>query len=86
MASKKIYRSTFKAQVVQEVLREEKPVTQIASDHGIHPTVVREWKTIALREWPTLFERQSSVASYQTPGSVYRGDVLLANGETTTCG
>jgi len=62
MASNKVYSSTFKAQVVQEILQEEKPIAQIASERGIHPKVLREWKTIALRDLPTLFERQSSVA------------------------
>jgi len=31
MAIKKVYSSAFKAQVVQEVLAKEKPLTQIAS-------------------------------------------------------
>jgi putative transposase len=53
MTSKKVYSSTLKAQVVQEILREEKTLTQIASEHGIHPKVLREWKAIALRELPT---------------------------------
>jgi putative transposase len=49
ITSKKVYRSTLKAQVVQEILREEKPLAQIASEHGIYAKVLREWKAIALR-------------------------------------
>ncbi len=50
MASNKVYSSTFKAQVVQEILQEDKPLTQIASERGVHPKVLRAWKAIALRE------------------------------------
>jgi len=67
MTSKKVYSSTLKAQVVQEILREDKTLTQIASEHGIHPKMVREWKAIALRELPTLFERQTSVGPRSRP-------------------
>ena len=50
MARNKVYSATFKAQVVQEILQEEKPLTQIASERGVHPKVLRAWKAIALRE------------------------------------
>ena len=35
---RKHYRSTFKAQIVQAVLRGEKTIAQIASEHSVHPT------------------------------------------------
>ena len=57
---RKQYSATFKAQVVQEVLKEEKSISQIASAYGVHPTQIGEWKAAALKGLPTLFEKGSS--------------------------
>ena len=84
MTSKKVYSSTLKAQVVQEILREEKTLTQIASEHGIHPKVLREWKAIALRELPTLFERQTSVAVLKADHERQLEDLYAEIGRLTT--
>jgi putative transposase len=84
MTSKKVYSSTLKAQVVQEILREDKTLTQIASEHGIHPKVVREWKAIALRELPTLFERQTSVAALKADHERQLEDLYAEIGRLTT--
>ena len=53
---RKRYTSAFKAQIVQEVLREDKLISQIASAHGIHPNLVRQWKAQAVQGLPVLFE------------------------------
>jgi transposase-like protein len=37
-----------KLKVVCEALAGSKIVAQIASDHGVHPTQIKEWKTQAL--------------------------------------
>jgi transposase-like protein len=37
-----------KLRVVCEALAGSKGVAQIASDHGVHPTQIKEWKTQAL--------------------------------------
>lgn len=36
-AMRKQYSAEFKAQVVKEVLREEKTLNEIASGYGVHP-------------------------------------------------
>ena len=38
---RKNYNPAFKADIVQELLKEEQTVTQIASKHGVHPTQLR---------------------------------------------
>ena len=53
---RKHYTATFKAQIVQEVLREDKLISQIASAHGIHPNLIGQWKAQALQGLPSLFE------------------------------
>ena|SRR5437868_11616381 len=53
-----------KAEIVREILKEEKTLGQIASEHGIHPMQLSKWKTIALKGLPGLFgaERQKITA------------------------
>jgi transposase len=59
---KKVYSPAFKAQVVLELLKEEKTLAQLSSEHGVHVTVLREWKVIALKGLASLFERRDKSA------------------------
>lgn len=54
---RKRYSDAFKAEVVLELLKEEKTVAQIASERHIHPNQLYEWKAIALRDLATLFSQ-----------------------------
>jgi transposase len=58
---KKTYTPAFKAQVVQELLKETKTITQLAAEHGIHPNLLRDWKVVVLKGMPGLFESGDSV-------------------------
>lgn len=51
------YAPTFKAQVVQELLQEEKTLTQVAAEHGVHPSQLITWRAPALEGLPSLFAR-----------------------------
>jgi transposase-like protein len=51
------YSPEFKAKVVREVLREDKPVSQVAAAHGIHPNLVTQWRDHALSGMTSLFSR-----------------------------
>jgi transposase len=44
---KKSYTATFKAQVVLELLKETKTLSQLTSEYGVHATVLRDWKQAA---------------------------------------
>jgi transposase-like protein len=57
MTNRKQYTAAFKAQIVQQVLREDKTLAQIAAEHGVHPNQISQWKATALQELPTIFER-----------------------------
>jgi transposase-like protein len=61
--TRKRYTPTLKAQVVQELLKEEKTLTQAASEHGVHPSQVIKWRAIALDGLPSLFGRQDSTVA-----------------------
>jgi len=62
MPMRKRHSAAFKAQVVQEVLKEEKTIAQIASEYGVHPTQISTWKAAALKGLPSLFEREKADA------------------------
>lgn len=57
---RKHYSTTLKAQIVQEVLRGEKTIGQIASAHDVHPNLISLWKATALERFPSLFERENA--------------------------
>lgn len=56
---RKRYTAEFKSQIVLEVLKEEKSMSQIASEHGIHVNQIHKWKTQFLKDMPQIFEKQN---------------------------
>lgn len=53
---RKRYSTKKKAQIVLEILKEERSIAQIASEYGIHPSQLYKWKAQALEGLPNLFE------------------------------
>ena len=53
---RKRYTPKQKAQIVLEILKEERGVTQIASEYGIHPNQLYKWKAQVLDGLANLFE------------------------------
>ncbi len=51
------YSASFKKEVVREALREQKTISQIASDYGISPDCVKDWKRQALAMMDDGFKR-----------------------------
>lgn len=52
---RKTYSAEFKAQVVLEILKEEKSISQLSSEYGVHPNILGKWKNQAMRDFPRLF-------------------------------
>lgn len=52
---RKRYTPQFKAKAVREILREEKSISQLSSEYGVHATQLRKWKRVALEKLPDLF-------------------------------
>jgi len=50
----------FKAKLVLEALREEKIITQIASENSINPNMLSKWKTEAVAGLPAIFRKETS--------------------------
>lgn len=51
----KSYTAEYKAKVVLEVLREEKPLGEIASGYGLNPNMVRNWKSDFVDKASSIF-------------------------------
>ena len=59
---RKRYTAVFKAQVVLELLKEERSVSQISSEYGVHPNQLYQWKAQALKNLPRLFDDEQPKA------------------------
>ena len=81
---KKTYTPTFKAQVVQELLKETKTITQLAAEYSVHPNVLREWKVTVLKGMAGLFEKGDSVAAMRIAYEQQLEDRYAQIGRLTT--
>lgn len=55
MAKRKNHSPIFKSKVALEALKEEMTLAELASKHGIHPTLVTKWKKQAVEGMSNLF-------------------------------
>jgi transposase-like protein len=64
MAGKrKRHSAAFKAQVALAALRQDKTVNELASQHGVHPTLIHAWKKQLLGGAEDLFDNGSKPAA-----------------------
>lgn len=57
---RKHHTADFKAQVVRELLREEKSIAQLAARFDLHPNQLYRWRDVALTGLPSLFSGQAA--------------------------
>jgi putative transposase len=57
---RKHHSPAFKAQVVRELLREEKSISQLAIEFDLHPNQLYRWRDVALAGLPSLFSGQAA--------------------------
>jgi transposase-like protein len=81
---RKQYTSAFKAKVVQELLKEEKTLAQIASEYEVHPTQLKNWRSIALEGMASLFEKQESTAELKATYEQQVSELYAEIGKLTT--
>lgn len=81
---RKQYTSAFKAKVVQELLKEEKTLAQRASEYEVHPTQLKNWRSIALEGMQNLFEKQDSTAELKATYEQQITDLYAEIGKLTT--
>ena len=56
---RKQYGTKFKAKVAQAAIVGDKTLSEIASEYGVHPQQVGDWKAQAIIGLPSLFERKN---------------------------
>lgn len=78
------YTPSFKAQVVQELLKETKTISQLAAEHGVHPNILREWRATALRGLPSLFAKSDSVDAIRSAYEQQIEELYAQIGRLTT--
>jgi transposase-like protein len=81
---RKQYTAAFKAKVVQELLKEEKTLAQLASEYEVHPTQLKNWRTVALEGLPGLFEKRDSTAELKEAYEHQLTDLYAEIGKLTT--
>jgi transposase-like protein len=52
---KKRHDAAFKAKVALEAVKGEKTLAQLASEYGVHPNQIGQWRKRLLKELPALF-------------------------------
>lgn len=53
---RKTYSGKFKAKIVLEILREEKTISEIASQYEVHPNQLSKWKREAINGLANVLE------------------------------
>ena len=81
---RKQYTAAFKAKVVQEFLKEEKGLAQLASEYEVHPTQLKNWRAIALEVLPSLFEKRDSTAELKEAYEQQLTELYAEIGKLTT--
>lgn len=62
MAKRRRFTGEFKAKVALEALRGERPIQDIAAQHGVHPNQVSTWKKQAIDGLGTVFSDNTEKA------------------------
>jgi len=52
---RKQYEAAFKARIALEAVKGEKTIAQIASESGVHPNQIRQWRQHLLDVLPEAF-------------------------------
>ncbi len=60
MKKRKTHDKKIKARVALEAVKGEKTIAEIASEYGVHPNQVTQWKKQMLEGLPDLFERKNA--------------------------
>ncbi len=62
---RKVYDGAFKARIVLEVLRGEKTLSEVASEYGIHPNQITQWKKQVVALLPDMLSRKTKKTEKQ---------------------
>jgi putative transposase len=74
----------FKTQIVLEMLKEHKNVTELASEDGMHPTQLHKWRSHVVDNLSLLFERTDNVAALKAEHDRQVEELYTEIGRLTT--
>ena len=60
MGIKKNHTNEFKAKVVLATLKEDRTMSELASEYGVHPTQIGLWKKTVVHNMPRFFEKDGT--------------------------
>ncbi|MDQ6748847.1 MAG: transposase [Candidatus Dormibacteraeota bacterium] len=83
---RKTYSPSFKAEIVREIWRETRSISQIAAQHGVHPNQLYTWRDQAAAALPNLFSNQAaqSLAEQQAAHAAQLEQLYAEIGRLTT--
>jgi transposase len=84
MKKQKEYSASFKAEVVKEILKEEKSLSQISSEYKVHLTQLNNWKSIVVKGMASLFEKGKEQAEEKKEHEQKRAELYEEIGRLTS--
>ena len=85
MSIRKQYPAELKAKIVLEILEEEKSISQIVSEYGIHPSILNRWRNVAIEKLPSLFtDETKSIENMKSEYEKKIQDLYAEVGRLTT--
>ena len=83
MGQRKKHSAEFKKRVALDALKESKTMSKIASDHGVHPVQVSDWKRQAIEGLETVFQGARSRKALQLEYETRESQLLEKIGQLT---
>ena len=81
---RKTYTAAFKVKLVQELLKENKSLSQLAAEHKVHPNQLRQWRDIVLQGMPTLFDNKQQTSELVSAHEAQVEELYAQIGRLTT--
>ena len=60
---RQVHAAAFKAQVALAALKGDKTINELASQHGVHPTLIHTWKKQLIENAEELFQSGAKASS-----------------------
>jgi transposase len=85
MPKRRNHEAGFKARVALEAVKGERTVSELAADHGVHPTMIHQWKKALLEGAADIFERGGKKKAAEVDEEMVRelhakiGELAVAN-------